>query len=383
MAVGYSANPDPAEAGSDAAGSALAMGSPRLLMVFCSDSYEPEPLVGAINAASGGVALIGCSTSGAMTNAGAGDGGVAIAALGGEGFRASTSAGTDISRDPRGAGAAAAADAEQLGDEAHRALVLLADGRAADLSEVVRGVNSVAGTGIPLAGGSAGDGVRKQGAFQLHGGEVLRGAAVGAAVASDAPIGLGYSHGWTAGGEPILITRSEGNRVLEIDDAPALDSYLDYLDAPDDVRVDAEAFSTWAAVRPLGLGRRRTGEQPARYVDAADFDERALICTGDVPQGGLAWFMRGDSSSVLRSTKDACEAAIEDAGTGAGGLGLIAFNCVGRRGVLGDEGIAAEIELLNETAEAPVAGLYTHGEIARRRGVNAVHNQTLAALAFA
>ncbi len=31
---------------------------------------------------------------------------------------------------------------------------------------------------------------------------------------------------------------------------------------------------------------------------------------------------------------------------------------------------------------APIAGLYTYGEIARTRGVNAVHSQTLVALAL-
>jgi hypothetical protein len=31
---------------------------------------------------------------------------------------------------------------------------------------------------------------------------------------------------------------------------------------------------------------------------------------------------------------------------------------------------------------APLAGLFTYGEIARSRGVNAVHSQTLAALAL-
>jgi hypothetical protein len=33
------------------------------------------------------------------------------------------------------------------------------------------------------------------------------------------------------------------------------------------------------------------------------------------------------------------------------------------------------------TAPAPVAGLYTWGEIARTRGINGFHNQTLVVLA--
>jgi hypothetical protein len=178
-----------------------------------------------------------------------------------------------------------------------------------------------------------------------------------------------------------MITSSAGNRICEIDDDPALDRYLDHLDAPDDARQDAEAFSQWARLHPLGLGRRRSGQQPARCVNAADFDQRALICTAEVPQGGLAWFMRGDVTSVLDSTRNACGQALIDF-DGRPPLGVLAFNCIGRRGILGDEGIRQEAELIGKSSEAPFGGFYTLGEIARTRGVNAVHSQTLVVLAL-
>jgi hypothetical protein len=97
---------------------------------------------------------------------------------------------------------------------------------------------------------------------------------------------------------------------------------------------DAERFPSWARTHPLGLGRRRSGRELVRCVGEADFGERSLGCTAEVPQGGLAWFMRGDADSLLRSTEKAC------------------------------------------------AGFSTHGEIARTSGVNAVHSQTLAVLAL-
>jgi hypothetical protein len=177
------------------------------------------------------------------------------------------------------------------------------------------------------------------------------------------------------------VTSSDGNQICEIDDDPALDRYLDHLDAPAEVRDDAEAFSAWARLHPLGLGRRRSGQQPARCVNSADFDNRSLICTAEVPQGGLAWFMRGDVNSVLDSTRNACGQALMDL-DGAPPLGVLAFNCIGRRGILGEDGIRREAELIGEFSQAPFAGFYTLGEIARTRGVNAVHSQTLVALAL-
>jgi hypothetical protein len=43
----------------------------------------------------------------------------------------------------------------------------------------------------------------------------------------------------------------------------------------------------------------------------------------------------------------------------------------------------AEVGRIAEfAAGAPVAGFYTYGEIARTRGVNGFHNQTLVVVAF-
>ncbi|HWW09739.1 MAG TPA: FIST C-terminal domain-containing protein, partial [Candidatus Acidoferrales bacterium] len=64
-------------------------------------------------------------------------------------------------------------------------------------------------------------------------------------------------------------------------------------------------------------------------------------------------------------------------------LGFLAFDCIARRGVLGDEGIRQEVQRIGSHSQgAPVAGFYTYGEIARTRGVSGFHNQTLVVLAF-
>ncbi len=63
-------------------------------------------------------------------------------------------------------------------------------------------------------------------------------------------------------------------------------------------------------------------------------------------------------------------------------MGLIAFDCVARRGVLGNQGIRSEIQrVARQAGGAPVAGFYTYGEIARTRGTGGFHNQTLVVLA--
>jgi hypothetical protein len=381
LGVGRSADADGRAAGVAAARAALAGREGKLLVVFCSDGYDPAEVLAGIGTVAAGTPLVGCSTAGEITERDAGDESVVVTAIGGSGFSVCTAAGRHASAGLRAAGAAAASCFGELPDEGERVLMLLTDGRAGDQNEVIRGVHEVVGSGVPLAGGCAGDGVRMAGTFQLLGDEVLTDSVVAAAIRSDGPVGLGWSHGWRPVGEPVLVTRSAGNHVIEIGDEPALDRYLDHFDAPADVRTDAEAFTKWARVHPLGLARRRTGEQPVRCVSDADFEERSLICTAEVPQGGLAWFMRGDAGSVLTSTRFACDQAIDRLG-GRPPIGLFAFNCIGRRGILGPAGIDEEAELIADCAGAPIAGLYTYGEIARTRGVNAVHSQTLAVLAL-
>jgi hypothetical protein len=170
--------------------------------------------------------------------------------------------------------------------------------------------------------------------------------------------------------------------VIEIDDRPALDEYLSRLGAPPEVAADAQEFTRWARTHPLGLGQRPNGHEPVRCVSEADFEGRSIICTAEVPAGGLAWFMHGDGDSVLRSTASACDQAIDGLGE-TEPLALLAFDCIGRRGVLTDDRIAEEVQQIrNCTGAAPFAGLYTYGEIARVKGVNALHSQTFVALAI-
>ena len=160
---------------------------------------------------------------------------------------------------------------------------------------------------------------------------------------------------------------------------PALDVYLERLDAPAEARSDPAAFTRFALTHPLGLSRR-SGEE-VRFVAGADFFDRSLLCVAHVPQGGLTWFMDGDDASVLTATDGACRDALA-ALDGRAPLGLVAFDCIARRGVLGEPGIHTEVDRIASFAGgAPVAGYYTYGEIARTHGISGFHNQTLVVLA--
>jgi len=365
------------EAGFAAADQALHHEDARLLVVFCSDSYDLNDLLSGINERSGGVPLIGCSTAGQISAGGPVDSSVVVTALGGD-FTVSTSA-AQVKGRVREAGVDVAEALVDTTDKPNQIVMLLSDALAGDQQEIIRGAYGVLGAGVPLVGACAGDDMKMRATFQLHGDQVLEGGVVAAAVGSDAPFGVGVRHGWSPVGEPMLVTRSGGNRVYELDDKPALDVYLDRWNAPDEVRNDPAKFADWGMTRPLGLVRR-SNEYAVRFVAGADFEERSLQMIAEVPEGGLAWLMEGSPDSVQAATDQACDAALAALGEETP-LALFAFDCAARRGVLGD-GIQTEQERLAVYADGkPLAGFYSYGEIARTSGVAGFHNQTLVVLA--
>jgi hypothetical protein len=379
MDVGSSRLTDSRKAGAEAAREALRDRTAQLIIVFCSHAHDLPALLEGIRAESKDAPLMGCSTAGEIAADGPGDAGVVVTAIGGEGFSISVSAAENASIDLRAAGSDAARCLDRVEDKGHKVLLLLTDGLAGDQQEIVRGAYAVAGAGIPLVGGCAGDDLEMTKTYQFFNDKVLSDAVVGAAISSDGPLGIGVRHGWKALGDPVLVTRSEENRVYSLDDRPALDVYLERLDAPAEVRTDAASFTRFAMTHPLGLSRRNT-EPHVRFISGANFDDRSLQCIAAVPQGGFAWFMRGDESSVLSATDEACGDALSEI---ARPVGLFAFDCIARRGILGDQGIKAEVSRISEHGGGvPVAGFYTYGEIARTQGLSGFHNQTLVVLAI-
>jgi hypothetical protein len=353
----------------------------KLLIVFCSQSHDLAVLLRQIRAQAGDVPLIGCTTAGEIATGGPSDASVVVTALGGDGFEVRTAAATDASRNLREAGARVARCLPPRDDLPHKVLLLLSDGLAGDQQEIVRGAHGVLGASVPLVGGCAGDDLKMARTFQLFGDRVLTDSVVAAGIASAAPLGIGVRHGWRRVGEPMLVTGSAANRVFTLDDRPALDAYLEHLGVAEPATPDQEGLARLALTHPLGLGRRG-GEDQVRFIGGGDFEERSLSCIAEVPQGALVWIMEGDARSVLEATDAACGDSLAALG-GRAPLGMIAFDCIARRGVLGEQGIRAEIGRLAAIASgAPVAGFYTYGEIARTRGVRGFHNQTLVVLSI-
>ena len=354
---------------------------PKLLVVFAAITLDLHEVLAGLRDAAPGVPVAGCTTQGELGPGGPLDDTVTVAALGGPGFSVSVALAEEVSGRQRESGVAVAQCAEQVEPYPHRVLMLLTDGRIKDQETILRGVYSVVGAAIPLFGGASADGPEMTGGHVFTEDKVLTDAVIAVTIASRGPLSVAVHHGWRTVGEPMIVTSSGNGRVYTLDDAPAMDVYLDRLSAPPEAYTEPDAFRAFALGRPLGV-QRRSGVEARNLSTNIDMEGRSIGSGSAIDHGGLIWAMDGDESSILEATDSACRDALIGLG-GEPAVGLLTFSCAALRAVLGDEGIKREGERIEKWAgHVPFAGFYTYGEIARVRGIDGFHNQTLAVLAL-
>jgi hypothetical protein len=381
MGVGRSVGADSRTAAIDAARDAVRGDELKLLVVFTAITHDAAAVLAGLHEVAPGVPIVGCTTHGEIAPGGPTDGSITVAAIGGPGFAVATAVAEHVSGRQREAGSAVAACAAEVADLPYRVLMLLTDGLVRDQESILRGAYGVLGASVPLFGGASADGWRMTGCYLLSDDRVLRDAVVAVTIASDAPLAVAVRHGWNKVGQPMIVTSSGNGRVYTLDDRPALDVYLDRLGAPAEAYTDPDALVAFALSRPLGV-QRRSGVEARNLSTEIDIEGRSIGGGSAIDHGGLTWAMAGDEQSILEATDSACHDALEGL-HGNAPVGMLTFSCAALRAVLGSDGIQRESERINKWADGvPFAGFYTYGEIARVRGIDGFHNQTLAVLAL-
>ena len=303
-------------------------------------------------------------------------------ALGGDGFAVSTAAATGVSARLREAGAEVAACLDDL------ARAAAPDPAAAHRrprrrpADIVRGAYDVAGSVVPLVGGCAGDDLAMADTFQLHGarGPARRGRRRSrsaptprSASASSTAGAASATPCWSPAARATASTRSTtGPRSTSTSSASTCPSPP----APTPPRSPASPARTRSA--SAAAAARTTCASSARPTSRTARSAASPRCRRARSRG--SW--RATPTPSCGATDAACRAALEPL-DGEQPLGVLAFDCIARRGVLGETGIVDEVERIGEICGgSPVAGFYTYGEIARTRGISGFHNQTLVVLAL-
>jgi hypothetical protein len=321
--------------------------------------------------------VVGCSTAGEIFGNALTDNSLSVAVARFDGGTRVASASARVQSQDESF-AAGESIAHQLDDPALRGVLLFSDGLNVNGSELVRGLNSVLPSHVVVTGGLAGDGSRFQRTWVVHDGDARSNMVCAAGLYGDnVAIGHGSRGGWDNFGPERLVTRSQGNVLLELDGRPALQLYKEYLGEL------ASGLPATGLLFPLALRAHADDEKSlVRTILAVDEAAQTMTFAGDMPVGALARLMRANYDRLIDGASEAAAMAGEAYADRPGQPGetlAIAISCVGRRLVLGER---AEEEIEATLDELPTGtrqiGFYSYGEISPyATGPCDLHNQTM------
>jgi hypothetical protein len=344
-----------------------------LVIVFGAPGFRdtPEPIQELIRAYPKSH-IIGCSSSGEIFDTAVYDESLSVSVARFEDTRVASA--VTACSSARESFAAGKALAEQLHRPDLRGILVLSDGLQVNGSELVKGINSVLPDSVVVTGGLAGDGDRFGSTWVLRNGTPESGYITAVALYGDrVHIGHGSKGGWDAFGPERHVTRSEGNRLYELDSKPALELYKKYLGD------QAAGLPASALLFPLALRANASDEKSiVRTILAIDEERQAMIFAGDIPQGYLAQLMKANFDRLISGASEAASLAKHHVHDASPTLS-IAISCVGRRLVLGertDEELEATMDVLPKGTRQ--VGFYSYGEISPyASGHCDLHNQTM------
>ena len=355
---------------------ALAQIQPHLAFVFGGVRRLTDPQLGAqLHAQLGDtVQVVGCSTSGEITDSGMADDSLVVTAVRfkAPAFRVAAIA-YDGMDDSLGAGRRLA---RQLMGADLRAILILGQGVNINGSALLQGIADSAGDAVTLTGGLAGDDGQFLHTWTLCNGVVSDRHIVGIGFYGDAiRLSYGCFGGWQPFGAARRVTRAEANVLYELDGEPALEIYRRYLG---DYARDLPGSALLFPFAMIGSDHNETGL--IRSILAVDEVAGSITLAGDIVQGGYLRLMTASTDALVDGAEAAADAALPSPRAEMPYLAL-AVSCVGRKLVMGGRA-EEEIEAVKAAlgAHSTLAGFYSHGEISPYAGLRQcqLHNQTMA-----
>jgi hypothetical protein len=332
-----------------------------------------------------GAEIIGCTTAGEITGAGATHGGVAVMLVASS-STTSVQMASGLKANPERAARDLASDLAATKKTAagreHRNLttVLLTDGLAGTGERVVSELyESRIQSGTQIVGGAAGDDGNFRATLVGAKGKASVDAAVALHVFSANRWGIGLQHGLRPTTKQMRVTKADGNVVFEIDGQPAFAAYEKHA-AARGLKLTHDNASAYMIANELGLhfferiGRARA---PLSVGPGG-----SLVCAAEVPKGSMVSILDGETESMVSAARAAAEEARESL-NGAPAAGILLFDCVCRGMILKDEFRREVAAVRSVFPDVPMAGFLTYGEIARSHDkLDGWHNATAVVVAI-
>lgn len=352
----------------------LGSDTPRGAVLFTTSEYDHAAIQARIARHWPGLPLIGASTDGELSSqlGYCGDS-VCLTLLVGQGFEVRAGQGLGPSVDLAHAIDEAVA---ALGDARPALCVALCPGTTGNPSAVIRDLHAALGErACPVVGGLAGDHEVAPTTRQFFGTESHHDSlSVLFLCGDDLKVSWGVASGWFPIGKKHRVTRSEGNKVFEIDGKAALDIYHSFWGE----RVTGN-LGEFPLAMELGPGAE---DFILRAAMACDEGEGSVTFAGEVPQGVAVSLTEVVPDGLLSGTETSIRKAVERYPGRAPALAFL-FSCAARKWVLGSRASEEIGQLMRSFEEfrlphLDLAGFYAFGEICPLEldGPPLLHNET-------
>ncbi len=237
-------------------------------------------------------------------------------------------------------------------------VMIISDGTTVNGSELVKGIESVNHSKVPVTGGLAGDAANFDYTLVGLNETPQRGKVVAIGFYGNSiRVGHGSMGGWDIFGLERTVTRSVSNKLFEIDHKNALELYKLYLGTY------IEQLPGSALLFPLSVKMKDTDEPIVRTIISIDNDEQSMTFAGDVPEGSNVRFMKANFDKLIDAANQAASKTFFNKMPASPTLALL-ISCVGRKVIL-ENRTYEEVEAIQEVfgKETLHTGFYSYGEI--------------------
>jgi hypothetical protein len=244
--------------------------------------------------------------------------------------------------------------------------------------KALEGIESVFGPEIPVFGTTSGDNMKLISNFQFFGDKIIERGAVTVGFADPTiEVITQATHGFNVMGEPFEVTRSELNRIFELEGQPAWKFLTDRVGIPETTPfMEAGPIAWFAQELPEEL-HNEYGNPNILFAPFEGGVDGSILVTVVCPEGMKLWNAVRDEERMFADLDKMIEQLVERC-QGRKPYAVFHADCAARgrlsmNSVLKDEIIRRMQYPLIQDMDVPWLGLYGFGEFAQLGGRNRFH----------
>jgi hypothetical protein len=266
---------------------------------------------------------------------------------------------------------------------------LLASGIDIANDRAIAGIESVFGPEVTIFGATSSDNMRGVISYQIVDDQVMEHGAWAVGFADPSlEVDTQATHGFLAVGEPMVVTRAEGTRIVELNGRPAWHEYTSRLGLDPEKATCGDSIPVGALAEelPAALAEEYGNPHLLRVVTKRDADGAMHYAT-TIREGTRLWLTVRDEERIFADMDRMMAAMVARAG-GRRPVAVFHADCLARGRYLFNRVMKEELvgrmqfPLSSDSVVPPWLGMYGFGEFARLGGANTYHNYTTAVYAI-